>query len=143
MTKEVRRWTDQSEDMLEDALENADWEMFCLTSTDVSKFMEVVVSYISLLTDTIILTVQIKIFPNQKPWVDETVRSALRARTTTYNAGLISGDMLEYKAVAYGLQKTIKEAKRWYRDKVEADFKKGNTASVWKGLQTITDFKSQ
>lgn len=90
MTKKVRRWTDQSEDMLEDALENADWEMFRLTSTDVSKFMEVVVSYISLLTDTIILTVQIKIFPNQKPWVDETVRSALRAGTTTYNAGLIS-----------------------------------------------------
>ena len=116
VTKEVKRWTDQSEARLQDALSNVDWEMFQTTSADINEFTEVALSYINLLTDTIIPTVKIKSFPNQKPWVDRHVRMALKTRTTTYNAGLTSGDMLDYKAASYSLRRTIKDAKRRYRD---------------------------
>ena len=46
-------------------------------SADVSEFTEVVGSYICLLTNEIIKSVKIKVFPNQKPWVNKAVRAAL------------------------------------------------------------------
>ncbi|KAL2085072.1 hypothetical protein ACEWY4_018392 [Coilia grayii] len=115
--------------------------MFQTTAADINEFTEVALSYINLLTDTIIPTVKIKSFPNQKPWVDKDVRMALKTRTTTYNAGLTSGDMSDYKAASYSLRRTIKDAKRRYRDRVEADFMAGDPERVWKGLRTITGFE--
>ena len=143
VTKEVKRWTDQSEGLLQDALDNADWEMFRESSDDVSEFVEVVGSYIHLLITYIIPSVKIKVFPNQKPWVDGTVRAALSARTAAYNAGISTGDMMDYKVAAYGLRKTVKAAKCRYKDRVEADFNAGDPASVWNGLRIMTDFKNK
>ncbi|KAG5263395.1 hypothetical protein AALO_G00264390, partial [Alosa alosa] len=141
VTKEVKRWTDQSEARLQDALSNVDWEMFKTNSADINEFTEVSLSYINMLTDSIIPTVKIRSFPNQKPWVDREVRTALKTRAMTYNAGLISGDMTDYKAASYSLRRAIKDAKRRYRDRVEADFLEGDPVRVWKGLRTITGFE--
>ena len=44
---------------------------------------------------------------------------------------------------AYNLRKTIKDAKRRYRDKLEADFNEGDPARVWSGLRNITGFSSK
>ena len=117
--------------------------MFRESSDDVSEFAEVVGSYIHLLVNYIIPSVKIKVFPNQKPWVDGTVRAALSARTAAYNAGISTGDMMDYKVAAYGLRKTVKAAKCRYKDRVEADFNAGDPASVWKGLRIMTDFKNK
>src|SRR4029434_1499454 len=89
------------------------------------------------------ISVKIKVFPNEKPWVDGTVRAALSARTAAYNAGISTGDMMDYKVAAYGLRKTVKAAKCRYKDRVEADFNAGDPASVWKGLHIMTDFKNK
>lgn len=97
----------------------------------------------SLLTNKIIQTVKIKVFPNQKPWVDRAVRTAITAHTAAYNAELISGDVSEYKKAAYGLRKTVKSAKSRYKDRVEADFNAGDPAQIWNGLRVIMDFKSK
>lgn len=141
--KDVRRWMDQSEALFQDALDNVDWEMFRESLDDVGEFADVVGSYINLLYCEIIQAVKIKVFPNQKTWVDGTVRAALTARTAAYNTGIISGDMTEYKVAAYGLRKIVKDAKRRYKDKVEADFIMGDPAQVWKGLRIMTDFKNK
>ncbi|KAK1787685.1 hypothetical protein P4O66_016178, partial [Electrophorus voltai] len=47
----------------------------------------------------------IKKFPNQKPWVDKTIREALNSRIAAYNAGIISRYMDEYKSAAYGVHR--------------------------------------
>lgn len=47
--------------------------------------------------------------------------------------------MTEYKVAAYGLRKTVKDAKR----RVEANFIMGDPAQVWKGLRIMTDFKNK
>ncbi|KAK3508133.1 hypothetical protein QTP70_015272 [Hemibagrus guttatus] len=39
----------------------------------------------------------IRTFPNQKPWVDKTIRDALRSRAAAYNGELASGNMDSYK----------------------------------------------
>jgi hypothetical protein len=124
-------------------LDNVDWEMFRESSDDVGEMAEVVGSYINLLYCETIQAVKVKVFPKQKAWVDGTVKAALTGQTSTYNVGIISGDMTEYKVAAYGLRRTVNDTKRRYVDKVEADFNIGVPAKVWKGQRIMTDFKYQ
>ncbi|RXN39337.1 CBL-interacting kinase 4-like protein [Labeo rohita] len=84
----------------------------------------------------------IRTFPNQKPWVDKTIRDALRSRTAAYNAGLASGDMVPYKAASYNVRKAVKEAKQRYGRKLESQLQQNNSRSLWQGLRTITDYKA-
>ncbi|CDQ89576.1 unnamed protein product [Oncorhynchus mykiss] len=85
----------------------------------------------------------IKTFPNQKPWIDGSIRVKLKARTTAFNQGKVTGNMTEYKQCSYSLRKSIKQAKRQYRDKVESQFNGSDTRGMWQGLQSITDYKKK
>jgi hypothetical protein len=78
--------------------------------------------------------VTIKTFPNQKPWIDGSIRSKLKAQTTAFNHGKATGNMTEYKQCSYSLRKAIKQAKRQYRDKVESQINGSNTRPMWQGL---------
>ena len=114
--------------------------MFRESSDDVGEMAEVVGSYINLLYCETIQAVKVKVFPKQKAWVDGTVKAALTGQTSTYNVGIISGDMTEYKVAAYGLRRTVKDAKRRYKDKVKADFNMGDPAQVGRGKDRETPF---
>ncbi|KAK1802532.1 hypothetical protein P4O66_004157 [Electrophorus voltai] len=140
--REVARWTDQSVAALQDGLDDADWDMFCRSTDDVSEFTEAVVGFIGKLVDDTIPRTSIKTFPNQKLWVDRTIREALNSRTAAYNAGIISGNMDEYKSAAYGARRAVREAKRRYGKKLETQFQQSGSRSLWQGLRTITDYRS-
>ena len=85
----------------------------------------------------------IKTFPNQKPWIDDSIRAKLKARTTAFNQGKVIGNMTEYKQRSYSLRKAIRQAKRQHRDKVESQFNGSDTRGMWQGLQSITDYKKK
>ncbi|KAK1785735.1 hypothetical protein P4O66_019071 [Electrophorus voltai] len=140
--REVARWTDQSVAALQDALDDADWDMFRRSTDDVSEFTEAVVGFIGKLVDDTIPRITIKKFSNQKPWVDRTIREALNSRTAAYNAGIISGNMDEYKSAAYGVRRAVREAKRRYGKKLETQFQQSGSRSLWQGLRMITDYRS-
>ncbi len=67
------------------------------SSADFSEFTDVAVSFINTLTDQATKTLTIRTFSNQKPWVDRSIRDAVNHRTAAYKAGLLSGNMNEYK----------------------------------------------
>ncbi|KAK1803647.1 hypothetical protein P4O66_020754, partial [Electrophorus voltai] len=140
--REVARWTDQSVAALQDALDDAAWDMFRRSTDDVSEFTEAVVGFIEKLVDDTIPRITIKKFSNQKPWVDRTIREALNSRTAAYNAGIISGNMDEYKSAAYGVRRAVREAKRRYGRKLETQFQQSGSRSLWQGLRMITDYRS-
>ncbi|KAK1796931.1 hypothetical protein P4O66_000895 [Electrophorus voltai] len=140
--REVKRWTDQSVAALQDALDDADWDMFWRSTDDVSEFTEAVVEFIGKLVDNTIPRITIKKFPNQKPWVDKTIREALNSRTAAYNTGIISGNMDKYKSAAYGVWRAVREAKRRYGKKLETQFQQNGSRSLWPGCRTITDYRS-
>ncbi|KAK1795531.1 hypothetical protein P4O66_001242 [Electrophorus voltai] len=119
---------------LQDALDDADWDMFCRSTDDVSEFTEAVVGFIGKLVD-MIPRATTKTYPNQKPWVDKTIREALNSRTAAYN----TGNMDEYKSAAYGVRRAVREAKRRYVKKLESQFQQSGSRSLWQGLRTITD----
>ncbi|KAK1792063.1 hypothetical protein P4O66_001841 [Electrophorus voltai] len=84
----------------------------------------------------------IKTFPNQNPWVDKTIREARNSHTAAYNAGIISGNMDEYKSAAYGMRRVLRESKRHYGRKLEPQVQQSGSRSLWQGLWMITDYRS-
>ncbi len=101
------KWSSHSEAMLQAALDDVDWDMFRASSSDISEFMDVALSFVNTLTEQATETITVRTFPNQKPRVDRTIRDAVNKRTAAYNAGLLSGNMSEYKASCYFLQRAV------------------------------------
>ncbi len=66
MREEVTCWSSHSEAMLQAALDDVDWDMFRASSSDVSEFTEVAVSFVNTLTEQATETITVKSFPNQK-----------------------------------------------------------------------------
>ncbi len=109
--REVTRWSSHSEAMLQAALDDIDWDMFRASSSDVSEFTDVAVSFVNTLTEQATETITVRTFPNQKPWVDRTIHDAVNKRTAAYNEALLSGNMSEYKASCYALRRAVRAAK--------------------------------
>ncbi|GAA6088506.1 uncharacterized protein LOC120437404 [Tachysurus ichikawai] len=105
--REVARWTDQSVAALQDALDDADWDMFKCSSDDVNMFMEVVVGFVGKLADDTVQKTTIRTFPKQKPWVDKTIRDTLRSHSAAYNTGHATRDIDEYKAASYSVRRAV------------------------------------
>ncbi len=105
----MTRWSSHSEAMLQAALDDVDWDM---QATE---------------------TVTIRIFSNQKPWVDRTIRDAVNHRTAAYNAGILSGNMSEYKASCYALRRAVRSAKLRYRERIESHFQLNDSRRMWQG----------
>ncbi len=129
--REVTRWSSHSEAMLQAALDDVDWDMLRASSSDVSEFTDVALNFVNTLTEQATETVTIRTFSNQKPWVDRSIRDAVNHCTAAYNAGLLSGNMSEYKASCYALRRAVRAAK------LESHFQLNDSRRMWQGLKTI------
>ncbi len=129
-----------SEAMLQAALDDVDWDMFRASSSDVSEFTEVAVSFVNTLTEQATETITVRTFPNQKPWVDRTIRDAFNKRTAAYNEALLSGNMCKYKAACYALRRAVSAAKHRYKERIESHFQLNDSRRMWQGLRTICAF---
>ncbi len=138
--REVTRWSSQSEAMLQAALDDVDWDMFRASSSDVSEFTDVAVSFVNTLTEQATERITVRTFPNQKPWVDRTICDAVNKRTAAYNEAVLSGNMSEYKALCYALRRAVRAAKLRYRERIESHFQLNDYRRMWQGLRTICAF---
>ncbi len=135
MKREVTRWSSHSEAMLQAALDDIDWDMFRASSSDVSEFTDVALSF-----EQATETITVRTFPNQKPWEDRTIRDAVNKHTAAYNAGILSGNMSEYKALCYFLRHAVRAAKLRYRERIESHFQLNDSRRMWQGLRAICAF---
>ncbi len=71
-----------------------------------------------------------------KSTLNRTIRAAVNQRTAAYNAGLLSGNMREYKASCYALRRAVRAAKLRHRERIESHFQL-NDSMMWQGLKTI------
>ncbi len=134
----VHCWSDQSDAILQDCFDHVDWDMFRAASDDdIEAYSDTVTSFIRKCIDTVVPTKTIRIYPNQKPWINSDVRSALSARTSAFK----SGNSDDRKQASYDLRRSIKAAKRTYKNKVEEHFNNNNPRSMWQGINNITGFK--
>ena len=105
-TKTIQVWTEEASAALQDCFEQTDWEVF-KRDANLEDYTSSVLSYIHFCTDAVLPTKTITVFPNQKPWVDGTVRSLLKARDAAYRVG----DKLAYSRARKELKKGIQLAK--------------------------------
>ncbi len=134
----IQCWSDQSDAILQDCFDHVDWDMFRAASDDdIEEYSDSVTCFIRTCIEDVIPTKIIRIYPNQKPWINSDVRSALSARTSAFK----SGNTDDRKQASYDLRRSIKAAKRQYKNKVEEQFNNNNPRSMWQGINNITGFK--
>ncbi len=104
---------------------------------DIEAYSDSVTCFIRKCIDDVVPTKTIRIYPNQKPWINSDVRSALSARTSAFK----SGNTDDRKQASYDLRRSIKAAKRTYKIKFEEHFNNNNPRSMWQGINNITGFK--
>ena len=131
--------------MLQDCFSSTNWDVFKTAalredcSVDLEEYTSVVTSYTSNCIDDIVPTKCCKIYPNQKPWINREVRSMLHAHSTAF----ASGDADGYKKARYDLRRSIREAKRQYRLKLEGYYNTSDSKCMWQGSQHITSFQQK
>lgn len=75
--REIQLWSEQSESLLQDVLDSMDWDMFRRSSDDsIKEFTETVLAFIGKLVDDVVPKVTTRTYPNQKPWVNHSIREA-------------------------------------------------------------------
>ncbi|KAI3361732.1 hypothetical protein L3Q82_002085 [Scortum barcoo] len=71
-------------------------------------------------------------YNNNKPWFSPKLRQLRQAR---------SGDRILYNQARNTLTKQIRVAKKGYTEKLKNNFSASNSASVWRSLETITNYR--
>ncbi len=133
----IQCWSDQSDAILQDCFDHVDWDMFWAASDDNKEaYSDTVTCFIRKCIEDVVPTKTIPIYPNQKPWINSNVRSALSARTSAFK----SGNTDDRKQASYDLRRSIKAAKRQYKNKVEEQFNNNNPRSMWQVINNITVF---
>ncbi|KAI4899983.1 hypothetical protein NFI96_001451 [Prochilodus magdalenae] len=119
------------------------WEVFRTAAVredctvDLEEYASGVTSYISTCIETIVPTKRCRTYPNQTPWINCDVR--LRARFTAF----LSGNAEDYKRTRYDLRRSIRQAKRQYRVKLEGRYTSADSGRMWQGLRHITDYQQR
>ncbi len=134
----IQCWSDQLDAILQDCFDHVDCDMFRAASDDdIEAYSDTVTCFIRKCIEDVVPTKTIRIYPNQKPWINSDVRSALSVRTSAFKSGNIDNQ----KQASYDLRRSIKAAKRQYQNKVEEHFNNNNPRSMWQGINNITGFK--
>ncbi len=139
----VHCWSDQSDTILQDCFDHVDWDMFRAASEDdIEAYSDTVTCFIRKCIDDVVPTKTIRIYPNQKPWINSDVRSALSARTSAFK----SGNTDDRKQASYDLRRSIKAAKQTYKTKLkntsttitqEACGRASTTSQALKGINRL------
>ncbi len=134
----VKRWTNEAEQDLKACFDLTDWSVFEAAANDLDELTETVTSYISFCEDMCIPTRTHLTYNNDKPWFTAKLRQLCQAKEDAYK----KGDKVLYKQAKYKPEKEIRVAKRNYSGKLKNKFSSRDSASVWKGLKDITNYKT-
>ena len=137
VVRTVKRWTTESKLELQACFECTDWSVFEAAATDLDELTDTVTSYTSFCEDMCVPTKTFCTYNNNKPWFTAKLRTLRQAKEEAYR----SGDRVLYNTARNTLTKEIKVAKRCYTEKLKSSFSANDPASVWRGLQEITNYR--
>lgn len=80
---------------------------------------------------------KVRVFPNQKPWMNTTVQTLLKARDAAYR----SGDTARNSTARTDLKRAIREAKQDNKRQIEDHFTDIDPRRAWQGIKNITNYK--
>ena len=130
--KTIQVWPEGASEQLQDCFSDTDWSIFEEDNIDI--YASSVLFYIKCCMENITTTKQIRVFPNNKPWMNRGVRLLLKTRKTAFH----SGDVQRYKTARANLKRGIKDAKAAYKQKIEDLFSSSDPRQAWQGIRHIT-----
>ncbi len=108
VVKTVKRWTNETELVLQACFDCTDWSVFEAATTDLDELTETVTSYISFCEDICIPTRTYLTFNNDKPWFTAKLRHLCQTKEDAYR----NGDRVLYNQARNTLNKEIRVAKK-------------------------------
>eukprot|EP00061_Rhincodon_typus_P010307 g34502.t1 len=90
--------------------------MFACSVENPDEYATTVTDFISKCVEDCVPKKSMRVFPNHKPWMNQEIHSLLKIRRAAFK----SGDLDQYRKSRYDLRKAIREAKRQYWTKLEA-----------------------
>ena len=107
-------------------------------SADVHELTQTISDYISFCVENTIPTKQVKVFPNNKPWITKRVKEIINKMKGLFK----KGDTNALKDVQKQLKRVIAEEKSVYRDKIEGLLTENNMKRVWDGIRLMTGYSN-
>jgi hypothetical protein len=137
----IQRWSNQRESTLQDCFDHPDWDRFRVASdNNIDKYTDTVTEFIKRCIGDVVPTVTSKTYPNQKLWLDGSIRTKLKARTIEFNHGKVTGNTVEYSVVIPSLRQSNRQN---VGIETKSQFNGTDTRRMWHGRQTITDYKGK
>nr|XP_043899150.1 uncharacterized protein LOC122780340 [Solea senegalensis] len=134
-TKTVKIWPEDALSKLQDCFNMTDWDLF--EHKELEKHTQTVLDYSQFCMGNVTVDKAIRVFPNQKFWMTNQVRTLLMA----LNAAFRSGDRALYSAARADLKRGIKRVKADHRLCIQSHLSSNNTREVWQGIQDITNYR--
>ena len=100
---------------------------------DLDELADVTCSYAAFCRDMIITCKRVKMYLNNKPWVNRSVKSAIQAKKLAFKHGTVSGLQIATKE----LKIEILRAKHNYKLKLENKMASNNLGSAWSSMKAI------
>uniref|UniRef100_A0A669B6K4 Reverse transcriptase domain-containing protein n=1 Tax=Oreochromis niloticus TaxID=8128 RepID=A0A669B6K4_ORENI len=135
-TKTIKTWPEGALSQLQDCFSTTVWDLF--SSHNLQEYTDTVLSYIRNCVDNVTVNKRVRVFPNQKPWMNSEVQSLLKSRNTAFK----SGDRAAYRAARADLSRGIRKAKAAYRRRIEDHFADNDPRKMWQGINHITNYRS-
>ncbi|KAK3509002.1 hypothetical protein QTP70_015947, partial [Hemibagrus guttatus] len=132
-----KKWTSEAVGELQGCLDCTDWDVFRSTTNSLDEYTDTVTSYIYFCEDSIIPTCTRVSYNNDKPWFT----AKLRRLRSEKEAASRSGDREKYKEAKYRFSEEVIRAKTEHCERMQQQFQTNDSASVWKGLKAITNYK--
>jgi hypothetical protein len=141
MTCSMRNCLDDADAKLQDCFAGIDWNMFWHSSDGIEEYTTTVTGFINKCIDDIVPTLIVRTYPNQKPWILFNITNELNVERTLSRNGTLKGTLMRNPAIS--LRRTINQAKRQYRTKIESYYSGSDARWIWQGLQTIIDLQRE
>ena len=106
--------------------------MFRDSSKGIEEYTTSVTEFINKCIEDVIPTVTVRTYPNQRPWITGNIRTELKGRAAAFKVR--DSNPEAYKRSCYALRRTIKQAKRQYRAKIESYYTVSECSSHVAGL---------
>ena len=79
VVKEVRKWNQQNIEALQCCFETTNWDIFTVPDS-IDATTEVITDYIKFCEDLAIPKIAVKIYPNNKPWLNKELQELLKQK---------------------------------------------------------------
>ncbi|KAJ8046472.1 hypothetical protein HOLleu_05150 [Holothuria leucospilota] len=134
----IQQWNDNAVDHLRAELDSTDWNMFVEASDDLNELTQTISDYISFCVDNVIPKKEVKVFPNNKPWITKKVKTVINKKKGLFK----KGDSSALREVQKELKRVIAQEKAAYRDKIESLFTDNNMRRVWDGIRLMSGYRN-